>query len=187
MLVVYVENSKLGLMSSLNQNCESEEMPLAADILRGGGSICIRVLGTSMLPTVWPGDMVTIDAHSIGKVTLGQIVLYETDDRFFVHRLVGKSEVKNLPHLVTRGDSMPQDDPKIARSQLLGCVSSICRNGRTIIPAPRLSPFAGAIGWTMCYSSTLRNLALRLHSFRTRQRSIGIQDGPSLVANNNDA
>ena len=173
-------------MSPIDQSYVNEKIPLAAEILRAGGAVRMRVLGTSMLPTMWPGDVVRIEGLSAECAIPGEIVLYETKERFFLHRLIEKSEVRGLLHLVTRGDSMPQDDPKIAKSQLLGHVSSICRNGRTMTPALRLSPVMWAAGWTLCYSNTLRNLALRLHS-RRQQGFSNSPEGLSLIANNNGA
>jgi hypothetical protein len=156
---------------------ESHKIRLASEILRAGGSIRLRVLGMSMLPAVWPGDVVTIDGLCVDGTVRGDIVLYEKNDRFFVHRLIGKPESpksqssEDRLRLVTRGDSMPHPDPMITRSQFLGRVSSIQRTGRTIFLKPKWMPLMRATGWMLCYCDTARSVVLRLHAFRTRQRS----------------
>jgi hypothetical protein len=37
---------------------------LVADVLRAGGEARVRVMGTSMLPALWPGDILVIHALS---------------------------------------------------------------------------------------------------------------------------
>jgi signal peptidase len=156
---------------------EPHKIKLASEILRAGGSIHLRVLGMSMLPAVWPGDVVTVDGLGVDATVCGDIVLYQNDDRFFVHRLVEKPESPKFTksedrlRLITRGDAMPHRDPKITRSQFLGRVSSIQRNGRTIFLKSKWVPLMRVTGWMLCYCDTARSVALRLHAFRTRQRS----------------
>jgi signal peptidase len=156
---------------------ESHKIKLASEILRAGGSIRLQVAGTSMLPAVWPGDVVTIDGLGVDATAYGDIVLYEKNNRFFVHRLIGKpgspksQNSEDRFRLVTRGDSMPHEDPMITKSQFLGRVSSIQRNGRTIFLKPKWVLLTRVTGWMLCYCDTARSVALRLHAFRTRQGS----------------
>jgi len=144
---------------------------LAAETLRAADSIRVQVLGSSMLPSIWPGDVLSIDKVLIAEITAGDIVVCERDDRFFVHRLIGTSDSKNGIRCETRGDSMPQNDPPFSEGQLLGRVSAIFRDGRTIIPTATRSPLARFASWIICHLDSVRNLALRLHALRTAQRS----------------
>ncbi|HEV7218796.1 MAG TPA: signal peptidase I, partial [Terriglobales bacterium] len=149
---------------------EIHKITLGEEILRSGGSIRLRVLGTSMLPSVWPGDIVNIEGQTVDAIICGDIVLYKARDSFFVHRLIERSETENRIQWITRGDSMPQADPAVPESHLLGRVSSICRRGRTIIPNRKLTFLTRAAGWVLCHSDSVRSLALRVQSFRVRQR-----------------
>jgi signal peptidase I len=153
-------------------NCKTA---LAAATLRAGNSIRLQVLGSSMLPAMWPGDVVHIDSSLSAAIAPGDIVLCERDDRFFVHRLIANSESENGIHWTTRGDSMSQNDPLFSEVQLLGRVSSIRRGDRDIIPKRKLSKFRGRMGWLLCHSDPLRNLALRLHALRTSRRAGSLQ------------
>lgn len=115
---------------------------LAAEVLRSYGMLRLQVTGWSMLPAVWPGDTLMIESAPIGGVTEGDIVLFGRERRLFVHRVV-----KNLGDLkfVTRGDAMSAPDPVIDQHELLGRVSSIRRNGRSIAPHRRRSVSERAI------------------------------------------
>src|SRR5690242_18739230 len=99
---------------------EENKMDLAAEVVRSGGAIRLLALGTSMLPTIWPGDVLTIQQ---GEIVSGDIVLVSRDQRFFIHRLVEQRDCSWL----TRGDSLPQNDTPVTRSQVLGKVSAIHR------------------------------------------------------------
>ncbi len=149
---------------------ETHKIKLGEEILRSGGSIRLRVLGTSMLPSVWPGDIVNIEGRDVGAVGCGDIVLYEADGSFFVHRVIGKSGDKGHMQWITRGDSMPQADPTVTEPHVLGRVSSIRRGGRTMTAKRSLTLFMHVAGWMLCHSDSLRSFALRLHSVRIQRR-----------------
>ncbi len=153
------------------QTADECKTALAAETLRAGDSIRVQVLGSSMLPSIWPGDVVSIDKAFVGEIIAGDIVVCERDDRLFVHRLLGKSESKDGIHWETRGDSMPQNDPPFSEGQLLGRVSVIFRDGRAVIPTRTRSMLARFLSWTICHVDCVRNLALRHHALRAKQAS----------------
>jgi hypothetical protein len=138
---------------------ESYKLDLAAEVLSAGGTIRLQALGTSMLPTIWPGDVLSIKPKSGEEMVLGDVVLVTRDGRFFIHRLIEK----RTSAWITRGDSLPQADAPIAEVQVLGRVSLIHRKTGDIAPMPRLSLFSRMLG-NMCGWDSFRNSALRLHS-----------------------
>ena len=111
---------------------------LAADSLRSSGALRLQVTGWSMLPAVWPGDVLMVEQAKANAVSEGEIVLFVRDRRLFVHRVVTNSHPAAGPQLVTKGDAMPSPDRPISDAELLGKVSSIVRNGRSIEPSRRL-------------------------------------------------
>lgn len=141
-------------------NNELHKMELGAEVLRAGGSIRLKVLGLSMLPSVWPGDIVSVEGGSMDAIAPGDVVLYSRDDRFFIHRVIETSE----SGFIIRGDAAPQSDPAIARSHVLGRVSGIRRNGKTITPKPGLAGVMRILGWILCYCDSLRSAVLRMQS-----------------------
>lgn len=114
---------------------------MAAEVLRFSGTLRLRVTGWSMLPTVWPGDTLTIERVDSAEVAEGDIVLFVRDRRLFAHRVVKNQK----PVLVARGDSMCAPDSPIEEWEFLGRVSSIVRNGRSIEPRKTLGTGERAI------------------------------------------
>ncbi len=108
---------------------------LIAAVVRRFGEVRLRVTGTSMLPSVWPGDVVTVQQRSLTEVQIGQIVLFTWKDRLFVHRVVEKSGSV----LVTRGDGLSKNDPPVDKKQLLGLVTAIQRGRKRFQPPAHLS------------------------------------------------
>jgi signal peptidase len=111
---------------------------LAGEVLRSSGKLRLQVTGWSMLPAVWPGDLLVIDRAESKDVAKGDIVLFGRDRRLFAHRVV--STGLGDSGILTRGDAMPAPDPIVREGELLGKVSFVVRNGRCLAPRrPRLS------------------------------------------------
>lgn len=105
---------------------------LAADVLRSSGTLRLQVRGWSMLPAVWPGDTLIIERVASNCLSKGDLVLFNRDCRLFVHRIVARDVESSS--VLTRGDAMPAPDPVVQNSELLGRVSLIVRNGKSIAP-----------------------------------------------------
>jgi signal peptidase I len=147
-------------MPVMTEAREDHKLELATEVLRSGGAIRLQALGTSMLPSVWPGDLLSIE-HAPGKdMVPGDIVLVARDARLFVHRLIEKDD----DEWITRGDSLPQNDPPVAEAQVLGRVSLIRRKTGVIVPMPRVSVFGRVLATMLCWD-LFRNFALRIYSF----------------------
>ncbi len=125
---------------------ENPKLDLAAELLRGRGTVHLKAWGTSMLPSVWPGDLLTIQGAAHDEVVPGEIVLVLRDNRFFVHRLVEKQRSQDCDSLITRGDAMPDNDPPAIASEVLGRVAGICRGNRSFVPSRRVSLFHAVLG-----------------------------------------
>src|SRR5277367_622282 len=103
--------------SAPGSSWSAERSALAADALRQSGRLRLRVRGESMLPTLWPGDVVEIASCSIEEVRSPEIVLAARDGRFFLHRLIAPCTPDGFR---LRGDSMPACDPQYPPEALLG-------------------------------------------------------------------
>lgn len=114
----------------------SVKCELAGEVLRSTGTLRLQVTGWSMLPAVWPGDLLTIQRATSGEVSEGDIVLFCRDRRLFAHRVVRKNSEDSA--ILTRGDALPAPDPVVREHELLGKVSLIVRNGRCIAPTSTL-------------------------------------------------
>src|SRR5271157_6211990 len=104
--------------NAAHSSWSAERSALLADVLhRGHGlrqGVRLRVHGESMLPALWPGDVVEIASCSLEDVRPGEIVLARREGRLFLHRLVRRCLVApGTPNgFLLRGDSMPGSDPQ---------------------------------------------------------------------------
>lgn len=104
--------------------------------LRANGSACFRVLGASMFPWIRSGDYVFVRRSSFAAAAVGEVILYERDQRLFVHRVIrrsaGSSLAQSAPLLVTKGDALDGKDLPVSESEFLGRVTRIHRGHRHI-------------------------------------------------------
>lgn len=110
-----------------------------------------------MLPALWPGDVVQIACCKPEDVRPGEIVLALRDDRFFLHRLVARSQPSGF---VLRGDSMPGSDPPFPLEAFLG---RLVNHNADRVFGPKWSRVLGLL---LCHCTLARRLALRLHQRR---------------------
>jgi translation initiation factor IF-1 len=101
---------------------------LAADVVRQFGEVRLKVTGASMLPSVWPGDVVTVERREICELRPGHVVLCYREGKLIAHRI----KLVAGDQLITQGDSLPHSDSPISGSYILGQVVSILRNGRRV-------------------------------------------------------
>jgi signal peptidase len=155
-------------MPSMSKTREDSKLDLAAEILRRRGSIRLKVWGTSMLPSLWPGDLLTIQGLAYDQAVPGDIVLVLRNNRFFVHRLIERRRDQDCLSWITKGDAMQDCDPPAAASELLGRVAGIRRGNRSFVPSPRVSQPHSALAWMLYRWNRLRNLTMRIHAARLR-------------------
>jgi Peptidase S24-like len=149
---------------STSDTREDARLELSMETLRRRG-IQLTAWGTSMLPSLWPGDVLTIEPAEHQKIIAGDIVLVLHNHRFFVHRVIEKRE-NGCSFWITRGDSMPQSDPPAIEADLLGKVVRVARGSRIFTPMPRISMLHSVLAWVLCRSGRMRSAALRIHSAR---------------------
>jgi len=165
----------------------TERSALAAEVLRRSGRLRLQVRGESMLPLLWPGDIVDITRSSLDDVRPGEIVLALRDGRFFLHRFVTRRQSGFVLH----GDSMPAPDPQFAANCFLGRLAGHARHAcdgprlnegtvasRVLLP---LRPWSWVLGRVLCYCGPARRLALKFHiQPGQRRRDVGNSDCASL-------
>ena len=150
---------------SASASLSPQREALAIEALRHTGRLRLQVRGESMLPALWPGDVVEITACSLDGVRQGQIVLAFREGRFFLHRFLAHREPNGF---LTRGDSMPGPDPMFPADALLGKLMHVVREGQTVSAPVR--PWSRVVGMFFCYCSLARRAVLRFHSWRNSRR-----------------
>ena len=150
---------------------EALRCQLAEEVLCLAGELRLRVTGTSMLPSVWPGDILHIRRQDAAESLPGDIVLVRRQGRLCAHRVVKKISKEGEPYWITRGDSLPDDDPPVSGQELLGRVTCILR-GRSrpiwIDASQGPSWWARMVGPVLRHSEWPQSLLLRLHALRQR-------------------
>ncbi|MEO8302754.1 MAG: S24/S26 family peptidase [Betaproteobacteria bacterium] len=151
-------------MSTVPESADRTKNELAAEVLRSYGELRLRVVGSSMLPAVWPGDVLSIRHCGPEDAEVGDIVLFTRHGRLFAHRVVARTQ----DCLVTQGDGMAKADPPVIGPELVGRVSQIDRRGRLFRPAMKLS-FGGRIAAAIFRRSEgAGRLLTRLHGLPSR-------------------
>ena len=153
---------------------ERQKQDLAIQLLQATGRVRFAARGYSMLPTLWPGDLLTIETIPFAQVRPGDVVLYRRWERLFIHRVLRKSREavgSERPSLVTRGDSMTGTDATVLPEEFLGkvvCVES-CAGKRG--PVPPFSIIRRMIGLSLGHSNHLLSLMLRWRDWRGPERA----------------
>ena len=107
----------------------SAKRDLTVEAIRRFGEARLNVTGTSMLPSLWPGDEITVRRQSAAELVVGQVLLCYRNQAFTAHRLLAKRD----DFLVTRGDSLYYEDSPFRDAEVLGAVVSIVRGGRPVV------------------------------------------------------
>ena len=139
---------------------------LAGEVVRTFGNVRLRVFGTSMVPSILPGDLISVQRANVSEISLGEIVLYAREGRLFVHRVVGCKGWPENSHLITRGDWLRHNDPPISSSELLGRVILIERGNSQWRPTLDLSTRERMIVSLFRNSNHATYLYLRLAALR---------------------
>jgi hypothetical protein len=107
-----------------------------------------------MVPSILPGDLISIQRAGLSEISIGEIVLYSRDERLFAHRVMARAGSHDDPRLITRGDRLSYTDPLVSSLELLGRVTSIqCGDGRGHRP---VRPAAGVRRWEEMIARVLK-------------------------------
>lgn len=170
--------------SATTSNWSAVRSALVAEVLRRQGRVRVRlqVYGESMLPALWPGDVVEIESCRLEELGAGDIVFAQRDERLFLHRLVADRGANGF---VLRGDCMRRADLEYPPEALLGRLvrgtrerrdvadSDIDSGSRVQLTAEWLGAnWSRAIGMFFWHCGWARRLALRLHGRKTWTRDL---------------
>jgi hypothetical protein len=159
--------------SSPRASWNAARVSLVAETLCGIGreksdrpqNIRMRVYGESMLPTLWPGDIVEIAPCAPQELRAGEIVLATREGRFFLHRLLALGQRDGF---LLRGDSMPGVDPLFPWEALLGRLVRLESRCGVSSSAFALHPgwsakLSRVLGFLFCHIGLAKRIALRIH------------------------
>jgi signal peptidase I len=142
---------------------------LVADVARISGQVQLRVVGVSMVPTLWPGDLVFVRHCNPADIQPGSIIVFRQNKNLIVHRMIHWAG----QCLIARGDARPCFDDPVGAADLVGEVESVFRNGRPV--SARFSLFNRTIAALMRRSAWWTHFYMRLHS---KIRSFHVAEAP---------
>jgi signal peptidase I len=138
---------------------------LAAEILSATGSVRSVARGASMLPSIFPGDVLEIRTREFDKVRVGHVVLAMNGGHLCTHRVVREEVRCGERVLVTRGDALRFEDRQVVSAhEFLGCVELVVRRGRRFRPHLNGNRFHSALRLAVSRSSHARNFVVRFNS-----------------------
>jgi hypothetical protein len=143
----------LASMKTAARPRDALQRELAAEILERFSALRFVAYGTSMLPSIYPGDCLTVESFGLAVPSCGEIVLCRRGGTFCVHRIVGISGERSDRRYILRGDALLEDDPPVPARELLGRVTSVLRRGKPL----RLDREKGLA------HGVLRSMVRRLH------------------------
>jgi hypothetical protein len=124
--------------------CRAVWCELVSGVARSTGEVRLKVAGASMLPVLWPGDLVAVRRCDFSELRPGQIILHGREERLTLHRIARIAD----DQVITRGDSLRDYDPPVNPAEILGQVESILRRSRAVSPERKL--------WQRVVASVLR-------------------------------
>jgi signal peptidase I len=143
-------------MNAASQQRSMLGSELVAEVASSFGEVRLKVTGASMIPAVWPGDVITVRRRDMAALQPGQIVLFRQEGKLFAHRI---TRIR-ADFLTTRGDSLRYNDPPLRESDIVGQVVCLLRNGRRV--NPRQSFWQRVSSSIMRRSDFCKRMALRL-------------------------
>jgi signal peptidase I len=145
------------------------EMELAEEVLRSYGKLRIMARGSSMIPTIFPGDILFVERDPLARLLPGHVALASRGGRFFAHRVVRLTALGGAPRVVTRGDALSADDPAFFSEEILGRVTSVVRGQRQIELGGQDGLKASRIlRWAVRNWDAVAAAVLWFHSLRSR-------------------
>ena len=124
--------SQVAPRKTAGQPHDALKRELAVEILQRFSQLRFVAYGTSMLPTIYPGDCLNVESFGSAVPCCGDIVLCRRGGEFCVHRLVGISRERTYTRYILRGDALLEDDPAVLGRELLGRVTSVLRRGKPL-------------------------------------------------------
>jgi Peptidase S24-like len=110
---------------------EQVVVTLARELLRSSSEFRFVAWGSSMVPSIFPGDTLIVRRGTPEEACHGDVLLFVREGRFYAHRLVDKADEGGI-RLIARGDSLDTNDPPFAGHEMLGRVEAVIRCGKRI-------------------------------------------------------
>jgi signal peptidase I len=147
------------------QDREILKLELAADILRSFGELRFVARGASMIPAIFPGDVLLVRHQPLAAISRGDVALWSDNECFFAHRVLRLEHMREESAIVTCGDALREEDAPVTHREFLGHVYAILRRGKRIELARAPGLLSGGIASLARRSDFFSRWLLRYNSF----------------------
>jgi len=127
--------------------CAALKVEMVSELVQKFGAARLRVLGSSMAPTLRPGDILSVRRAAPEEIYVGQLIVFSAGPRLITHRVVAVLQEAGARRWITRGDRAVCDDPAVLPENLIAVVEAVSRRtGRgddelRFTPRPQLTWF----------------------------------------------
>jgi signal peptidase I len=130
-----------------------EALSLRKKLIENNHSVKIEAAGYSMFPFMLPGDEQTISPVPIEDIAIGDVVVFEHDNKWISHRVISIQNNNNEKTLILRGDTCIQLDPLVTKANYIGKTVAFERNGKSINLDEQITRSKRIIQWGLmrCY------------------------------------
>ena len=104
---------------------------LSSEILESGKDLRFTAHGSSMVPFIYDGDVLTVQHIDPTVLTKGNVVFYKTQgNALMAHRVIKVHTLDGKEMFSTRGDGSPGSEEVIDADQVIGVVVSVLHRNR---------------------------------------------------------
>lgn len=130
-----------------------EALSFRKKLIENNHSVKIEAAGYSMFPFMLPGDEQTISPVPIEDIAIGDVVVFEHDNKWISHRVISIQNNNNEKTLILRGDTCIQLDPLVTKTNYIGKTTAFERNGKSINLDEQITRSKRIIQWGLmrCY------------------------------------
>ncbi len=105
---------------------------VCTEVLQKGGLFRFKAGGCSMSPFVPDGSIITVEPVEADAVRFGDVVLYASESRTVVHRVLGRCLLHGESAFLIRGDYLSTGVESVPATHVLGRVVRVQRQGKTV-------------------------------------------------------
>jgi hypothetical protein len=118
------------------KDLDAEAKRLIEERFLAGGIKKLRLSGTSMNPSMFCGEEITVRRACCRDFAVGDIAVFKRGGMLIAHRAIGNGQDKGGPYLMTKGDRSSAKDAPVPEAEIVGRVEKLlskegCHDFRT--------------------------------------------------------
>lgn len=101
-------------------------------LLQNGERVRMNLYGFCMRPFIKNGENVTIKPIKPEELRCGDVIVYQFNDRFKIHRFLKFKTISDTKFIIAKGDRCINIDSPVSLNLLLGKITQVEKSNRTI-------------------------------------------------------